>query len=114
MTTIEAQYQSIRAKAISTKPGAVKTLMTLLAEANAAETRIKNLSSLRSKSKRERRTVLERAVARMHVDDLDAAWRAALRGDLPAALLRVADHVTEAPVELQGTPWRLTGWLSKR
>lgn len=50
----------------------------------------------------------------MHIDDLDAAWRAALRGDVSVALARVADHVTVPQVEAVGTPWRLTGWLSRK
>jgi hypothetical protein len=111
MPTIEAQYQTLR---VRKREDARRILHSLVAIANMATLRVNNLGQLHQPAKRKRLTTLERAISRMHVDDLDAAWQAALRGDLPSALLRVADHVTEAPVELQGTPWRLTGWLSKR
>ncbi len=57
---------------------------------------------------------MERALSRMHHDDLDAAWRAALRGDVDAALQRISDHVSTQPQKHHGTPWRLTGWLTRK
>lgn len=110
--TIEADYQGVRAE--TRRMTVQDTLHTMLMESRRAARRSRNLSKLMSKRKGERRDTLTRAVSRMHGDDLDAAWRAALRGDVNDALIKVADHVTAPPVEAMGTPWRLTGWLSKR
>jgi hypothetical protein len=110
--TIEAAYQSMRAQ---TRRMTVRdTLHMMMMESQLAQRRSRNLSKLSAKRKSERRATMARAVSRMHGDDLDAAWRAALRGDMNDALIKVADHVTTPAVEHVGTPWRLTGWLSRK
>jgi hypothetical protein len=110
--TIEAAYQMTREQ---TRRMTVREMLhTMLMEARRAERRSRNLSRITAKKKSERRATMARAVSRMHGDDLDAAWRAALRGDMNDALIKVADHVTTPAVEPTGTPWRLTGWLSRK
>ena len=110
--TIEVAYQTMREQ--TRRMTVRETLHTMLMEAKLAERRARNLSRITSKRKHERRATMARAVSRMHGDDLDAAWRAALRGDVNDALIKVADHVTTPAVEHVGTPWRLTGWLSRK
>jgi len=112
--TIEARYQTMRETMPRGRMRADVLLSTLLSEATRAQTLRDNLSRLAVRKRTVRVQTLERAVARMHVDDLDAAWQAALRGDVELALRRVADHVAIVREEAKGTPWRMTGWLSKR
>ena len=59
---------------------------------------------------------LARAVQRMSDVDLDSAWTAALRGDGLCVEDRVLPHVDVGSQAraLKGSPWRLSGWLSKR
>jgi hypothetical protein len=102
--TIEAVYRQLAA----TQKG--QTFLTLWAQSRRAEIRQENV--LRLTRKRTRREALSRAASQMHIDDLDAALRDALRGDVGRALWRVADSVSVAPEPRSGTPWRLTGWLT--
>jgi hypothetical protein len=45
-------------------------------------------------------------------DDLDAAFLAALRGDLPLALDRISESVSRPPKEdAPGSPWRTRALL---
>jgi len=108
MMTIEAQFVRLRQTHRRT------SVFALLSQARRATLRLDNLSQLQMSNHKVRRETMSRAVARMHTDDLDAALTAALRGDLDAALARMADHVSTRVRERVGTPWRMTGWLSKR
>ena len=112
--TIEAQYQRMRSTMPRGRMRADVLLSTLLSEARRAQTRRANVASLTARKRTVRVRTLERAVSRMHIDDLDAAWNAVLRGDLSLALQRIGDHVTQVRQEHSGTPWRMTGWLTRR
>ena len=102
-TTIEAHYQHLRT--LQTR----QDLWTLLAMARRAQTRLRNVEALQG-ARQERRRTLRRAVARMTCDDLDAAFLAALRGDLPLALDRISASVSRPPREdAPGSPWRTRG-----
>jgi hypothetical protein len=89
-------------------------LSALLSEARRAQTRRANVVRLSARKRTVRVQTLERAVSRMHIDDLDAAWQMALRGDVGLVLQRIGDHVTQVQQEVSGTPWRMTGWLTRR
>jgi hypothetical protein len=105
---IEQRYAEIRRAARR------ESLMTLWTRARRQEMHLVNVRALATSNRATRRATLKRAVSRMHVDDLDVAFRAALRGDMTLALHRVAPSVTR-PVDVPtGTPWRLSGFLSKR
>lgn len=96
--TIEARYRTLRSLATR------QDLWTLLGQARRAETRLANVEALQGSA---RRQTLRRAVARMTGDDLDAAFLAALRGDLPLALDRISASVSRPPREdAPGSPWR--------
>lgn len=112
--TIEARYQRLRATMPRGRMRADVLLSTLLSEATRAQTLRANLARLAVRKRTVRVQTLERAVSRMHIDDLDAAWNAVLRGDLSLALQRIGDHVTQVRQEHEGTPWRMTGWLARR
>jgi hypothetical protein len=57
---------------------------------------------------------LGRAAARMTDVDLDAAWRAALRGDTHVLVTRLANNVGSPRKRARkGSPWRASGWLRK-
>lgn len=73
-----------------------------------------NLSVLRSPRINAR--VLRDAARRMTDVDLDVAWRAALRGDRAVVDARVLPHVDARVLKRtpKGSPWRMSGWLSKR
>jgi hypothetical protein len=60
--------------------------------------------------------LLADAARRMTDVDLDAAWRAALRGDSRTMLDRVTPHVDARKRKRarKGSPWRMSGWLSRR
>jgi len=60
--------------------------------------------------------LLADAARRMTDVDLDAAWRAALRRDDATMLDRVTPHVDPRKRKRprKGSPWRMSGWLSKR
>lgn len=104
MTTIEALYQSLA----GTQQG--KSLLTLWAQSRRLEIMEANVRTLTQKTTR--KAALSRAASRMHIDDLDAALRDALRGDVDSAVGRVAASVSVAPAGHSGTPWRMTGWLT--
>ena len=112
--TIEAQYQTLRATMPQGRMRADVLLSTLLSEATRAQTLRDNLARLAVRKRTVRVATMERAVSRMHIDDLDAAWNAVLRGDLSQALRRIGDHVTQVREEVSGTPWRMTGWLARK
>jgi hypothetical protein len=62
------------------------------------------------------RAVLRETAARMHGDDLDAAWVAALRGDVSLALSRMAPSVPTRRVKARKGKrkgWRSTPWSMK-
>ena len=64
-----------------------------------------------------RSTALMTDAARRMTDvDLDTAWRAALRGDDATMLARVTPHVDPRKRKRprKGSPWRMSGWLSRR
>ena len=99
--TIERRYAALRQQQQRA------TAADLLALAKRAQRHAANVQTLTQSRTRARKVSLERAVSRMHGDELDAAWREALRGDYARAVSLVADHV--APVRLertQGSPWR--------
>lgn len=97
---IETHYREVQTR----QPR--QDLWTLLALARRAEMRLRAVQTLQGAS---RRRVMVRAVARMTMDDLDAAFQAALRGDLPLALDRISATVSRAPREdAAGSPWRLS------
>jgi hypothetical protein len=60
--------------------------------------------------------VLRDAARRMSDVDLDVAWRAALRGDHAVVDARVLPHadVRKRKRTPKGSPWRASGWLSRR
>jgi hypothetical protein len=104
---IEEQYAEIRSRA------RVMTLRDLLAQANRSMTHRSGVRALTQPGVKRRRA-LERAANRMHIDDLDAAWRAALRGEHDVAVALVAESVSvERPDTHKGTPWRKSGWLNR-
>jgi hypothetical protein len=106
MKTIEDHYQSLLT------PQARQDLWTLLALARRAETRLRNVQALQG-ARQARRQALRRACARMTSDDLDAAFLAALRGDLPLALDRISASVSRPPREdAPGSPWRTRAVLA--
>jgi len=100
---IEGRYRTLR----TLQPR--QDLWTLLGLARRAQTRLRAVQTLQGPS---RRQALRRAVARMTGDDLDAAFLAALRGDLPLALDRISESVSRPPKEdAPGSPWRTRALL---
>lgn len=87
----------------------------LLALASSACREIRARALLES-SRRVRTRALERAAKRLTDVELETAWRAALRGDTATTSARILPHVaTETPTRTHaGTPWRASGWLTKR
>lgn len=62
-----------------------------------------------------RKVSLERAAQRMHDVDLDSAWKAALSGDTTVLHDRLAPVIQAPPKPTpKGSPWRNSGWLTKR
>jgi uncharacterized protein YicC (UPF0701 family) len=70
-------------------------------------------AKLRQATTSRRRKTLRATVTRLHDNELDSAWIAALRGDVDEALDRFSPHVREEVPrhDSTGTPWRRTGWL---
>lgn len=91
---------------------ALAMMSALLSEAARERATARARAILRT---RQRSETLERAVSSMGDVDLDAAWRAALRGDTLVTEARMLPHV-QAPLKPtpKGSPWRGSGWLSKR
>lgn len=113
--TIEAEYRRVRALTRThRRENAAEMLSTLLSQARLAVGQSRALRMLEDVRRAQRTRTLRDAVMRMHGDDLDSAWNAALRGDVSLALRRVAVHVREVRQERSGTPWRMTGWLTRR
>ncbi len=108
MPTIEVLYVRMR------QTHRRVNLFALWSQAKRATLRLDNMVKLQSRNRARRRETLTRAASQMHPDDLDSALVAALRGDHDQALARMADHVSTRARERSGTPWRMTGWLSKR
>lgn len=110
---IEDAYAEVRRRA---RRGAVTDALAYTQALVTATTRERQGIQARELLRtRKRDEVLLRAVSRMNDVDLDSAWRAALRGDSDTLDARVLPHVT-APRKRtpKGSPWRSSGWLSKR
>ena len=110
MRGIEQRYADVQSQTRQ------MSLHDLLAQASRIMTRRENVRALSQTGARghRRRKVMARAVNRMHADDLDAAWRAALRGEYEAAVALVAESVSVERVDAhKGTPWRKSGWLNR-
>ena len=111
--TVEERFQA-------TVSAQTRTLADLAEEAVEALARLSRERTLQGNVERLRRhrgrgLVLKNTVARMHVDDLDSAWHAAMMGDVDRALRIMARDVPGVEQGAQkGTPWRMSGWLSKR
>lgn len=88
----------------------------LVAVAGVEKRRRTRRALMRLQRLRRPRLVLSDAVARMHDVDLESAFTAALRGDLSVTYGRISGYVSERAraTEKKGTPWRQSGWLSKR
>lgn len=88
----------------------------LLALASSEARRVTHTRLLLTQSRSKAQKVLSDACRRMGDVDLDTAWRAALRGDSAVMHGRVLPHVQSPPMTCQrkGTPWRMSGWLSRR
>ena len=88
----------------------------LLALASRETRRVTHTRLLLTQSRSKAQRALSDACRRMGDVDLDTAWRAALRGDDAVMHERVLPHV-QAPMmtrQRKGTPWRMSGWLSRR
>jgi hypothetical protein len=88
----------------------------LLALASREARRVTHTRLLLTQSRSKAQKVLSDACRRMCDVDLDTAWRAALRGDSSVMHERVLPHVQAPSLTRQhkGTPWRMSGWLSRR
>lgn len=91
-----------------------EALRDAIARSRRAQVHEVNVSRLRSTTTSARRQALTASASRMSGDDLDSAWKLALRGDVERALDRMAASM---PTRLDraresGSPWRKTGWLS--
>lgn len=87
-----------------------QSLPSLLAQAHRA---VRESAAARTLQRTTR--PLRDAARRMTDVDLDAAWRAALRGDDATLTARVVPHVDTRPRKRTSTvsPWRMSGWLRK-
>lgn len=109
MPCLEDRYADI----LTVTPRA--TLHALAGQAHRALSHRHGVKLLRQRDRRARRDTLTRAASRMHGDDLDAAFLAALRGDLDRAEAIMAGSVgPDRRDTFKGTPWRKSGWLSSR
>jgi hypothetical protein len=88
----------------------------LLALASSETRRVTHTRLLLTQSRSKAQKALSDACRRMGDVDLDTAWRAALRGDSAVMHERVLPHVQAPSLTRQhkGTPWRMSGWLSRR
>lgn len=91
---------------------ALAMMQALISEAARERAEARARAILRT---RQRTETLERAASSMGDVDLDAAWRAALRGDNAVTEARMLPHVM-APLKPapKGTPWRGSAWLTRR
>ena len=106
---IERQYRRVREATVDEGDAREWILVQASRELQREEAR-------RALTGSRRREALRTSVTRMTDDDLDTAWRAALRGDLDLALDRFSPHVRREVRRRKhkGTPWRQSGWLGKR
>lgn len=112
--TIEAAYQKTLERTRRVRQPLDQALLSLLSQVRREMAEADAIAALDRMRAATRRRTVEDAVMRMHADDLDAAWNAALRGDVSLALKRVAVHVRTVRRERKGTPWRMTGWLKRQ
>lgn len=113
--SIEASFAGIRA-GMCRREGldALQRMQSMLSELAYDRARHRALACLDATHKA-RAVSLERAAQRMHSDDLDAAWNAALRGDTQVLERCLTPHLTPPPKRTpKGSPWRASGWLSRR
>ena len=111
--TVEARFQAIVSAQSRTLPDLASEAVEALARLSRERTLQGNVERLRGKRTRGR--LLTNTVARMHEDDLDSAWHAVMMGDVDRALRIMARDVPSASRPgHKGTPWRMSGWLSKR
>lgn len=111
VSSIEEMFAHLRAR----HPERVR-MDDLLALASREARRVTHTRLLLTQSRSKAQKALSDACRRMGDVDLDTAWRAALRGDDAVMHERVVPHV-HAPSNTRtrkGTPWRMSGWLSRR
>lgn len=109
--SLEAHFAQVRMRTHARRDALAQMQAMLSETARArADERARTLLS-----QRRRTETLQRTVSSMGDVDLDAAWRAALRGDSAVTEARMLPHVM-APLKPtpKGTPWRGSAWLSKR
>lgn len=111
VSSLEGTFAQVRMRTRD-ESDALAMMQALLSEAARERATARARAILRT---RQRSETLERAVASMGDVDLDAAWRAALRGDTLVTDARMLPHV-QAPLKPtpKGSPWRGSGWLGKR
>ena len=111
--TVEARFLALRSARSVTLTELAEEAIGALARISRERTLQGNVERLRGKRTRGR--LLTNTVARMHGDDLDSAWHAVMMGDVDRALRIMARDVPGAVQPgHKGTPWRMSGWLSKR
>lgn len=117
----EAQYQAVSGRMRAQKQArtdAQSQLEAALIE-RARQTQSRQARAVLYQAPRRRaQEALGRAVAHLTDAELDAAWRAALRGDSAVLEARVLPHLDGRSTRRKGsrtsTPWRASGWLRKR
>lgn len=111
VSSLEDAFAQVRMRS-RVESDALALMQALVSEAARERAEARARAILRS---RQRTETLQRAASSMGDVDLDAAWRAALRGDSAVTEARMLPHVmaprTPTP---KGSPWRGSGWLSKR
>lgn len=108
--SIEDAFADLRSRT-PTDENAHVVLTNMLAGYSRARRRLDAHAVLRTPR---RAAVLRRACAHMTDVDLDAAWRAALRGDLTTVDARVLPHVDprKPALKRKGSPWRSSNWVT--